>query len=249
MKIDIIHFDLEFLKIDGSYAGIFDLFFNLRKHLSKQSLNLNIISKNFANLYFIFSDNNLKELTKCITHNIEYETDVAFTLYSTFILGNLAEIPKVKCKKLMIIGTMDVFEYPFNTSRIPPNWKYDELHFLNNPPCYHVTPYFHKLSEYRLNRLTKLSIPTELNYCRLDKPHILKNGHYFENIGKLIFENCYYNRPVYYNADGLTKTDGLIHYLNLFGIDGTKSQTINITRDEIKSKLFMKKSDLILELI
>lgn len=86
---------------------------------------------------------------------------------------------------------------------------------------------------------------SEYHYVRHEKI----GNEYFENIGKLIFEFIYYNKKVKYFNTNYSKPDGLTYYLKLFNIDDTYSQYLNITKQDVINKLFMKNDDLLLHLV
>jgi len=247
-KIDIIFYDYNYGFIEGATTSIYDIFFNLSQFIE---VKLNIIITEVSNRREILLNNNLSCLFKSFTTQTNYDSDVVILLYSLFKEGNEIYPSKITINtdKLIIIGTLDCYEFPFDKNIIPDHWNCKEVIFLNNPPRESTPPYYHQLSKYRVQRLSKLSLKKELHYKRSNKPHILKGDCYFENIGKLIFEHCYHNLPVFYNADDMKIKDGLYYYLKLFNIDGLKSQQIQIDKEEIEEKLFMSDDDYILELL
>lgn len=240
--IDIIQYQT-YGYLEGSSTTIYDVYFNLQKY--KKDIKLNIISDNVGSMYRILKENNLLELISCITKQKNYYTDVTICLYSLCFQKPI----NITTKKLIILGTLESFIYPFNESLIPETWKYDEVIFLNNLPCFSGPVYYHKFSTHRLDNLTARSIKDSYNYCRLNKSHIFHNGIYFENIGKLIFEYCYYDRPVYYDSGGMFIHDGLYYYLSLFDINAYNSQEIKISKQEIIDKLVMKEDDMLLDML
>lgn len=248
-NINIIHYDFLYDYIEGSTSTVYDIYFNLREFVD---VKLNIITNDIHHNYRILKANNLLDIMKCYTHINNYECDVIICLWSLFTEknGKIPQTLNIKTKKLIILGTLDVFDKPYKNSIIPKHWQYDEIIFLTNPPNFSDYTYYHKLSKYRLDRLTKMSLrKNKLKYCRQDKKHIFKNNIYFENIGKLIFEHCYHSIPVIYSTKGMTIKDGLYYYLKLFGIDGSINQIIEIPHDEIEEKLIMKEDDYILRLL
>ena len=62
-------------------------------------------------------------------------------------------------------------------------------------------------------------------------------GVYSENIGKVIFEFRWMDRPVHYSATNRTQPDGLTEYLALFGVDDTVDQDLTFTHDEVDRML------------
>ena len=71
---------------------------------------------------------------------------------------------------------------------------------------------------------------------------------YFENIGKLLFEFRYFDKPVkYYNINQME--DGLTHYLRLFDVDDSITQDLTFTPEDVEDKLFMKEDDLLVQLL
>jgi len=74
-------------------------------------------------------------------------------------------------------------------------------------------------------------------------------GIFVENIGKLIFEFCYLNKPVYYSPKNKTFNDGLHYYLKLFNIDDNKEQIINLSQEDILDKLVYNEHELIMDIL
>ncbi len=91
--------------------------------------------------------------------------------------------------------------------------------------------------------------PHDCQDFRYQRWYEIKPGLFIENIGKLIFEFQYFNKPVWYSAKNKTVNDGLHWYLKLFNIDDTKDQELKIQTQEIKEKLLFNKKDIILDLI
>ena len=246
--IDIIQYDFLYRYLDGSMTTTLDLYFNLKEFIN--NVKLNIITKDIGHMFGLLRSNNLMTLSTSINNRVEYDSEVVILPY-TMILFTEVEL-KIKTKTLIIIGTLDGFEEPFNINRINSNWKYNDCYYLNNPPIHYDIEYYHKLSKYRLDRLTNLTFLTEdYDYCRKNKPHIFRNNVYFENIGKKIFEYCYHDKLVYYNSDGITINDGLYYYLKLFNIDGTRTYLtpLLITKNDVIDKMIMNKNDKIFDIL
>lgn len=71
---------------------------------------------------------------------------------------------------------------------------------------------------------------------------------YFENIGKLLFEFRYFDKPVkYYNINRVE--DGLTHYLRLFDVDDSITQYLQFAPEDVADKLFMKEDDFLVQLL
>jgi len=111
---------------------------------------------------------------------------------------------------------------------------------------------------------TKVIDNCDLNHLNIKNSNLLPHGcksyqyqrwiqivpkTYLENIGKLIFEFCYLNKPVYYSIKNKTINDGLHYYLKLFNVDDNINQILNITKEEIIEKLVFNDNDKILELL
>lgn len=160
---------------------------------------------------------------------------------------------ELKCKKLVVLDSLDTYrskigEFPdfddyFDTLS---NTKILQL---SNPATfrdskYEQKEYYHKFSERRLSALEQSNIlKNEYTFKRAkDKTNIYEDS-YFENIGKGIFEHLYLGKTVHYKTDGMFTKDGLYYYLRLFNIDVERNQTIEITKEEIKDKLFFKEDD------
>lgn len=259
MKIDILQFDFYHQYLNGSVIASIDMFFNLQKFYD---VKYNFITVDPIHTLNLLKPNNLQDLYPSVTFNLDYKTDVAIVTYPMILpYGDyLDDINpkrkysdiKVETDKLIIIGTLESFDMPFDESRIPKNWKYNEIFFLNNPPNKATNHYFHQLSTKRLDNISPLSFKTQdYHYCRKDKPLIFRNGHYFENVGKLIFEYIYHDRKVFYNHDGLTIKDGLCYYLELFGIDPYKSYPdgLPMTKQQVIDIMTMQEDDLVIKLI
>lgn len=161
---------------------------------------------------------------------------------------------ELRCNKLVVLDSLDTYRskvglFPdfddfFDTL---PN---TEIVQLSNPATmrdskYRQIEYYHKFSEKRLSALKQSGLIKEeviFSRTRTDKGHIQGKG-YFENIGKKIFEHLYFNKPVYYKSEGMFTKDGLWYYLDQFGVDGTKDQTLDLSRSEIVYHLGMSETD------
>lgn len=157
---------------------------------------------------------------------------------------------------LFILDSLDLYKskvkaIPNLDIAIPKNLH--RCFYLSNPANFikgknNNIEYYHKFSKRRLDIISDLQ--EFFNYKRLNKEKIKVKDHYFENINKNIFEHLYHGKKVNYYSDGLTVKDGLYYYLKLFGIDGSKNHTpLNISREDIEDKLFMKEDDFIIEQI
>jgi hypothetical protein len=108
-------------------------------------------------------------------------------------------------------------------------------------------------AKYVYNDLKKQKILTtdiykvyEVHFCRR---YLSSTGTYSENIGKLIFEMIWLDRPVYYYSKPKTFDDGLHYYLQLFNVDDNKDQLLSITKEDIEDKLFIHDDDLLYKII
>jgi len=169
------------------------------------------------------------------------------------MLGRLKLKFKMGTGNLFILDTLDLYKsnvraIPNLDIAIPKNLH--RLFYFSNPANFikgkKNIEYYHKFSQ---RRLDTLELNDVYNYQR-DKEKIKVKGNYYENIGKSIFEHLYHGKKVNYSARNMTIKDGLYYYLKLFGIDGSKDHfPLNISRDEIKDKLFMKDDDVMIDKI
>jgi hypothetical protein len=162
---------------------------------------------------------------------------------------------EIKCKRLIVLDSLDTYKskvgiFPNFDDLFKTMFKNTHVTQLSNPANFRETKfeqieYYHKLSLRRLNSL-KLSgrLKDEYTFNRTNKEKTKIGEYHFENMGKGIFEHLFYSKPVHYKPDGMFTKDGLWFYLNLFGIDAEKEQTITgIKKDEIMNHLFYKGSD------
>ena len=96
--------------------------------------------------------------------------------------------------------------------------QYDEYDTLKQQQYFNVHNYRRLI--YRRRKLYGLSMCMEMK-------------------GKLIFEFLYFNKPVYYLPINKCFNDGLTDYLSLFDIDDNIEQDINISKEEITTKLVL----------
>ena len=71
----------------------------------------------------------------------------------------------------------------------------------------------------------------------------------FENIGKMIFEFLWMGKKVKYYLYDKLRDDGLTEYMRLFGVDDNVGGYLDISKEEIEDKLFMKEEDEILGIL
>lgn len=165
---------------------------------------------------------------------------------------------ELKCKKMYVIDSLDILRsklgiYPDLDKAVPT----DDCTFLVNPANIRKTNFnqvvhYIKFSKKRMDLLsqTKRGLSEVLDYRRTNKKKgEIYEGKYAENMGKTIFEHLYYGKTVNYYTDGLFMDDGLLFYLQLFGIDGSKEHVpLKISRQEIEKKLFVNFKDFIYRL-
>jgi len=174
-------------------------------------------------------------------------------LYEKMLGGRLNLKFRMGGGSLIILDSLDLYKskvkaIPTLDIALPKNLK--RCYYLSNPANFikgkKNIEYYHKFSKRRLDTLDGI----DYDYRREGKEKIKVGDNSFENIGKGIFENLYHNKTVNYHTDGMTMKDGLYYYLKLFGIDGLKDHApLEITRQDIEDKLFMKDDDIILELL
>jgi len=253
----ILQYSYDYPYLNGAITATIDAYFNLGSF--QEGVYYHILSNDVGKTVQLLRANNLDVLLQTIDTlgRCVYEDDCIILTYSMVLDRErlLTEL-EIKCKKLIILGTLECYYEPFEREKMPAHWKFDEIYMLNNPPMYLWEPYYHKLSLTRLENLSPLSIKkmdTMGVYCRERKYHgKMYNPVAFENVGKLIFEACYLNRPVYYDPRGMPGKDGLYYYLALFGIDGYDSSYIDrplpITKEQVIEKLTMHEDDYLIHL-
>jgi hypothetical protein len=165
---------------------------------------------------------------------------------------------KLKCKKMYVMDSLDILRsklgvYPDLDKAVPT----DNCTFLVNPANvrkskFNQVIYYIKFSKKRMDLLhkTQRGLADILDYRRTNKKKgEIYEGKYAENMGKTIFEHLYYGKTVNYYTDGLFMDDGLMYYLQLFGIDGSKNHIpLVIPKKEIERKLFVNFKDFIYRL-
>ena len=249
--------------ISGSYTTVVDLFFNLRDHMDiefKTIIDLDPISiMRYYKLHKFFGDG---RILSGLTRDVDYESDIIIITCEMLAMlsqgqagcmGNPFKI-NIGCDKLILLDSLDIQKFRNTPPSIENNVDCNECILMGNPANDGILPikmheYYHKFSS---TRLTTVAIPKQpFDYCRVDKRHIeLSEGHFFENIGKVIFENILVGNMVDYTPAGLIGKDGLCYYLDLFGVDPfVKHAPLNINPDDIVDKLFFKKTDKILEVL
>lgn len=249
--------------ISGSYISVVDLFFNLREIRDIEMVTMidldSISIMRYFKLHKFFGD---ARITSGLTRERNFESDII--IMSCELLAILAEgnagvrqIPiraNIKCDKLILLDSFDLQRFKDNPPSIRNNIDCQECIVLGNPANRDILPvkyyeYYHKFSPIRLE---SLSVPKEpFDYCRSAKQHIKLSGdHFFENIGKSIFENILKGNDVNYNPNGLKGRDGLYYYLKLFNVDpSVEHNPLKISRGDVMEKLFFKKTDQILEVL
>lgn len=189
--------------------------------------------------------------------NKEIEIGTRITICSARLLyekmlGRLNLKFRMGTGNLFVLDSLDLYKSKMKTIpnldiAIPKNLH--RCYYFSNPANFlkgkKNIEYYHKFSKRRLDTL----VGKDFDYSRIGKEKIIVKEKPFENINRSIFENLYHGFNVNYNADKSMK-DGLYYYLKLFGVDGLKNHSsLNITREQIEDKLFMKDDDPILTLI
>lgn len=169
------------------------------------------------------------------------------------LMGRLNLKFRMGTGNLFILDSLDLYrskvkDIPSLDIAIPKNLH--RLFYFSNPSNFlkgkNNIEYYHKFSK---TRLDTLELNDVYNYQR-QKEKIKVKGNYYENIGKSIFEHLYHGKEVNYSAKNMTMKDGLYYYLKLFGVDGSKDHfPLNISREEIEDKLFLKDDDEIVKRI
>jgi len=243
MSIKIIHYHEG--RVNGTLTSVIDLYLNMSKYAQ---IELKISTKDVAQFILLCKNNRYfgcDNILTFITNEKSFEAETV--ICSTKTLNDPIDI---QCNKMILIDSLDIMRAHYGVVPILQS-VCDDTILLCNPANAEVTDfnyieYYHKFSPERLSRISTCE---QFLYMRIAKHDIMVvEGLYFENIGKKIFETLYLNKRVdYYSRD---VRDGLYYYLKLFGVDGAKDQIpLNISPDQIESKLFMHKNDKILELI
>jgi hypothetical protein len=241
-------------RVDGALTSMIDLYLNLKERVP--NVKFKIISKNaVGQVIKLFSDHLDFGLDKSvITIDTDFEADIIIA--STKLLADIIHYQKelgIKfvCNKLILVDSLDLMRSKYDM--IP---KLDEIEYCNdtvllaNPANFNISnfkcyEYYHKFNE---SRIKSSILPEAFIYTRVVKNHIqLIDDIFFENIGKFIWECLYNNRKIIYYSDGMKIKDGLYYYLKLFGVDGDIHHIpLNISKEQVVDKLFMKDDDLIL---
>ena len=258
-----------YFKMNGAVTSLLDTYFNIKNYIN--DIEFNIVcnprsTKNFIKYKNEYPNINFKNIT---THNFD-----TLILSADFIGQEYNIFKKFKYNKLIILDSFKIYiDYCKNNNATANRIKelsncyilgnkFNESFFKENDNYY---IYYHKFSKERLDFLEKI-YSKEYNILirneeetdffmhkfssyKYERFHTCDNITFLENIGKLIFEYRYLNKPVYYSSKKKTIDDGLTEYLSLFGIDDNNSQDILITKNDIRNKLFMKDNDLMLEII
>jgi hypothetical protein len=169
---------------------------------------------------------------------------------------------EIKCNNLLVLDSLDTYKskiglFPNFDDLFDTMFKDTWVIQYSNPinfrdTKYQQVSYLHKFSYRRLSALKQSGLlKDELNFTRKrgDKGELFPEK-YFENIGKQLFEHLYFGKKCNYYAEGLFTIDGMCHYLERFGIDGTVDHTpLILTRGHIKDQMFMKNTDEIYQFI
>lgn len=260
--------------MNGVVTSLIDMYFNLSHYYSDIEFNITYNNAHSVNNFIYYKIDypyiNFTPLNK--------KTDFDILIVSPDFIGqHNTTFKKFKYNKLIILDSCKLYiDYCRNNNftankinEIPLYYmlgnKFNKK-FITNKENYYI--YYHKFSKERLDFLENKykneediltrRFETDEKYFSLlhrfscynyQRYHIYNKKDYIENIGKLIFEYRYLNKPVYYSAKTKTMNDGLTEYLSLFNINDNMSQEIKITKHDIEDKLFMKSDDFILKII
>lgn len=231
-------------RADGVLTSVLDTYANLSRFTD---ITLKINTDDVGQFYLLCKRNKffgIPDLMKCVTLDKEFEADTILT--STKVLYDNI---KLKCNRLILLDSADMAKLKYGLLPFP-EIPCKNTTLLCNPATmndkFDCQEYYHKFNADRINTLNGCE---QLLYMRVNKDHIyIKDGIYFENIGKAIFELLYLGRSVTYYGDKIH--DGLYYYLKLFGIDGEKDYIpLELTPNDIEEKLMMKDNDLLLEIL
>ncbi len=244
-------------RVDGTLTSMIDLYLNLKERIP--NVRFKVISKNAVGqvIQLFWNHLNFGLEKNVLTIDTEFEVDTVIA--STKLLVDIGYYQKdlnikFNCNKLILVDSLDLMKskhgmIPHLDQFIPCK----DTVLLANPANFNISSfkcyeYYHKFNE---NRIESFRLPERLTYTRIRKPHIrLTNNTFFENVGKLIWECLYKDKSVFYLNDGIKIKDGLYYYLKLFEIDGSVDHIpLNISKEQIVDKLFMKDDDLILNIL
>ena len=257
-----------YLKLNGAVTTLLDIYFNLKKYFSDIEFNLICNLRNTKNFITYKDEYPVVDFKSVKTHNFDtliLSTDFIGQFYNIFRLFHY--------KKLILLDSYKIYIDYYRNDNFTANKINDiseQYYILGNnfnskffKSNYYT--YYHKFSKERLDYLEnkykneqhilkrkeddKDFFLHKFSSYRYERFHTCDNITFLENIGKLIFEYRYLNKPVYYSSNKKTIDDGLTEYLSLFGIDDNNSQDILITKNDIRNKLFMKDNDLMFEII
>lgn len=268
-RILILHYYSGYF--DGTFTSMVDLYNNLLDYnidVEFKIITQMKISESVTSINKNFKQTNLLNLTidKCF--------DADTIVCSSCLLYNHFSFPinslELKANRIIVLDSVDnqLSKAHIKTKYglIPPLETKIHDHnciFLCNPSnigsCSLKTYiYYHKLSEKRLNNLKHKEkiLDSMEDYKTYTYNRLIRHKKYkdmtpvwYENIGKVIFESIYFGLEVNYLADGFV-LDGLNYYLKLFDIDPTINHfPLPITPDDIENVLFMKETDLLLDLL
>jgi hypothetical protein len=244
-------------RADGALTSMIDLYLNLKERIP--DIKFKIMTKNAAGqviqLFLKHLNFGLEE--NVLTIDTEFEADTIIA--STKLLADIGHYQKdlnirFVCNKLILIDSLDLMRskcgmIPHLDQFVPCK----DTVLLANPANFNISSfecyeYYHKFNETRIGS----SLPSKyLVYTRVNKPHIqLADNILFENIGKSMWECLYNNQSIFYYSDGMKIKDGLYYYLKLFGVDGSMNHIpLNISKEQVIDKLFMKDDDLLLNIL
>jgi len=238
MSILLLHFHMG--RVNGTLTSLIDTYFNLKNLGIDCKLKI-ATTDPLGSVIQLFKRNNYFgdiEILKSLSLDKEFESETIICSYK-LLTDNIS----ISCNKLIILDSLDNFKYgqlylPFTNIKVLANPANLRSGYLE---------YYHKFSNKRLSSITNKN--TSIFYQRTNK-EIKVRKHYFENIGKIIWENIYLENKVFYSSIGRTIEDGLHFYLKLFGVDSRQDyKPLPITKNEIIDKLFMRKDDLLLTLL
>jgi hypothetical protein len=254
--------------IHGSVIRAVDLFFNL-KDLGVYRDKLYLYTEDFLNVV-----KKLQEYTGISLEEIKLvskEIDDDFLVSDCRIFG--IENFKLSFNTLLIQDSLSLHDFktlPCNNIKFLCN-PYMKTLIESQLGNVDVEEYFQKLSRRRLNHLEEKykkhsGILTSEHYGKVSwnskalfhahgfsEYHFKRRfeygkGDFRDNFPRLVFEFLWLGRKVFYSSEGKKIDDGFTSYLNLFNVDDKVSRFLDISRDEIEEKLFMKENDLMVKI-
>lgn len=273
MNCDIV---CGYRKLNGVCTSLFDIYFNLIERNIPVTFNLTIHPNGFYDMLYYkdeYPSIPYKKLMKYSFDTLIISSDFIgqdWDIFKNFKYKNLIIVDSTKIyidylknnnvtsTRLNSIKNKTVLGNKFNSQFVDNDYYIWHHKFSNKRMKYLENKYAGRGDGvlYRINNSDTYSILDRhisyhlYNECFYHRYRSWDNGvTYVENIGKTIFEYLYMKKKVIYSPKNKTMDDGLTEYLSLFDIDDNVEQELHISKEELEDKLFMKDTDLLLDII